>query len=141
MEKARMCLAVYIGSEIELKENAWNKNEPNFYIEAVPSANNVRKQFSTTHVYYAGSHEGCGCGFFKEAREPEEFENVQENYKNLALTIKNAVEAGRKIQLFSCWEDDQAKQPEIKVSIGLSEIVNPEFEFKELNFLNVVSNA
>jgi len=136
-----MCLALYIGSNLELNESAWNKNEPHFYIETVPAGNKVKKQFSTPFVYYAGSHEGCGCGFFKEGRESEELQQAQENYSNLVKTIEQTINEGEAVQLFSCWEGDQGRSPEVNKTISLFELVAPEFEFQELQFLNVVKNA
>jgi hypothetical protein len=56
-----MCLAVYIAASSELPDIPWNRESPAFHLSQVSAENVVRKQFSLPYVFYAGSHEGCGC--------------------------------------------------------------------------------
>ena len=68
-----MCMAVYFASDYSLPTSAWNQACPRFYVvELAAHDQSVRRQFSKPFVYYAGSHEGCGCGF--QYGEYEEFE-------------------------------------------------------------------
>ena len=127
-----MCLAVYIASSKELPLIAWVEAEPSFNVsllsnEEVP----VKKQFTLEHVYYVGSHQGCGCGFFKEGEAGEELLKVEESYNNLSKYILSAKENGASIQLFSCWEGDQASSMENKEKISERTLNEKQFEFKE----------
>ena len=59
-----MCMMVYIASDCLLPTSAWDETRPSFHVrELVERDEPVRRQFSKPHVYYVGSHEGCGCGF------------------------------------------------------------------------------
>ena len=86
-----MCLAVYVASDSALPESKWNEHAPAFYLEAVPTSEVVRKQFCYSHVYYAGSHEGCGCGFSKDGRDSQELQQCQANYRALVGVVSSPV--------------------------------------------------
>lgn len=136
-----MCLAVYIASSIELPTTKWDKSAPAFYLEAVPAREKVRNQFSLPNVYYAGSHEGCGCGFFKEGETDEELEIRQSNYSSLAKYIRSAQEKGAYIEIFACWEGDQGSKPEFLESATTTELEGPAYQFKEKQFIHVRKDA
>ena len=58
-----MCVAVYIASPSSLPLVAWREEAPAFYVQEAESNDPVRAHFAWPNVYYAGSHEGCACGF------------------------------------------------------------------------------
>ena len=133
-----MCLAVYIASNKQLPLIPWVEKNPSFcVIELTKNENGVKKQFSLEHVYYVGSHEGCGCGFFKEGEAGEELVKIEENYNRLSTYILNAKENNSKIELFSCWEGDQASKVEKKEKITENTLKEKLFEFKEKWFYEV----
>lgn len=133
-----MCLAVYLASSNPLPPIAWDKDAPAFYLEPVPEGEAVHRQFSLPHVYYAGSHEGCGCGFSRHGEIDEEAERRQANYAALARVLRSALSGGAKTELFTCWEGDQHKQPETFESVTPSDLESSSFQFQELQFLRVV---
>ena len=133
-----MCLAVYIASSIELSTSAWEKGAPGFYVEKVPPGDKVRRQFSLPHVYYAGSHEGCGCGFLKEGHFEDELKVRQANYGPLAQCIRIAQARGARIELFSCWEGQQAVKPALSESRTVDDVETPAFQLQEGHFVNVI---
>lgn len=126
-----MCLAVYIASDHELPLIAWDESAPSFYIDELSTDGDVKKQFTLPEVAYAGSHEGCGCGFLKDGAVGEELEDVDENYHKLASYIKGLQTKGASIQLFSCWEGEQTSPAESNETIRVSDLMTKEFEFKE----------
>ena len=127
-----MCLAIYIASNIQLSPIPWIEDKPSFYVTELPKNEyEVKKQFALKYVYYVGSHEGCGCGFFKEGETGKELSKVEENYDNLHQYILNARENGAIIELFSCWEGDQSSKPENNEKIHQSTLREEQFEFKE----------
>jgi hypothetical protein len=73
----------------------------------------VRRHFSKPHVVYAGSYEGCGCGFFKlEAADyidPEDVEACRGSLSALAAYLSDALRQGGAVEVFTCWEGDQAR--------------------------------
>ncbi|MDR2189498.1 MAG: hypothetical protein LBE62_15855 [Azonexus sp.] len=130
-----MCLAVYVASDVPLPESS--KHAPAFYLESVPLSEKVRRQFRLAHVYYAGSHEGCGCGFSKDGRDSQELEQCQQNYRSLAEVLSPVVREGAQVQLFTCWEGDQSTNPETTDIITVEQLVEPKFELQQLSLLTI----
>jgi hypothetical protein len=135
-----MCLAVYVASDAPLPESKWNERAPAFYLEPVASTEGVRKQFRYANVYYAGSHEGCGCGFSKDGRDSQEMERCQQNYHSLSGLLSRAVQSGAEVQLFTCWEGEQTVNPETTGVVTLEQLVAPEFELQQLSLLTVLGD-
>lgn len=133
-----MCLALYLASSQPLATSEWNENAPAFYLNAA-DGDLVCGQLSLPHVYYAGSHEGCGCGFLKEWKPDEELPPYQENYIALARTLREALARGAKLELFSCWEGDQDHEPQSVGSITPDELEELSFQLRELQLLRVIS--
>lgn len=136
-----MCLAVYVASHAALAESEWNEDAPAFYLERVPESEGVRKQFRYKYVYYAGSHEGCGCGFSKEGRDVQELEQCQQNYLSLAGVLAKAATVGTKLQIFTCWEGEQTVKPKATGVVTVEQLVEPEFELQQLSLLEVYRDA
>jgi hypothetical protein len=97
--------------------------------------------FCYANVYYAGSHEGCGCGFSKDGRDSQELEQCQQNYRSLAGVLSSAVRGGARVQLFTCWEGKQTADPETTGIIAVEQLVEPEFELQQLSLLAVRRGA
>ena len=134
-----MCLAVYIASDKPLPLVSWDEEKPSFYVEEVQkNETGVKKQFKYEHIYYAGAHEGCGCGFFKDGEVGDELAQVEENYKNMSAYLKMAKEKGAKLQIFSCWEGDQTAEPDHREEINEENLNEKKFEFKEKALYQVV---
>src|SRR4051812_45959015 len=63
-ESPAMCMVVYIASDYPLPTSSWDEARPRFHVTELSERDEpVRRQFSKPCAYYAGSHEGCGCGF------------------------------------------------------------------------------
>ena len=136
-----MCLAVYVGSDARLPEIPWNKDDPAFHLLQAGSSDPARRQFRGPYVYCAGSHEGCGCGFLKYGEQAEALACSQSNYDALRAVLGSALRAGASVQLFTCWDGDQAAPPESVRSIGVSLLASPAFELKERELLDVADDA
>jgi hypothetical protein len=102
-----MCMMLYIGSDETLPLVPWDETAPGFYVaELLPDFADVCHQFSVAHVYYSGSHEGCGCGF--QLGEYPDFEDDEapakrESLRRLAEYLDQQLVARRKLELFACW--------------------------------------
>jgi hypothetical protein len=137
-----MCLAVYIASSIELQPSSWSEAAPSFYLEPVQATDPVCKKFSLAHVYYAGSHEGCGCGFFKEGREEDEDFNLRlDNYARLGRCVRETLANGGRCQIFACWEGEQSLPQESTAVLSLTQVEAIEFELTQQQLVNVEQEA
>ena len=131
MRGETMCLAFYVAGREALPLIAWNRHTPGFYVEAIEGDDEVvRRQFTLSHVYYVGSHEGCGCGFFKEGEVGEELGRVQENYRRLAEYLRQAQKQGGDLELFTCWEGDQGRSPGYRETLTPADLEDADYEFK-----------
>ena len=99
-------------------------------VEEVPPDAPVRARFTSPHVAYVGSHEGCGCGFESNgldfdgvsttaeaeellpamsAKEQEAFEAQQRSRTWLRTLVDGAREDGP-VELFACWAGDESER-------------------------------
>lgn len=129
-----MCLAVYLASDKSLPLIAWSQEKPSFYVEELTSAEeSVKTQFETPHIYYLGSHEGCGCGFFKTGQGWDilGLDQAQDNYAQLASYLKKAQSPDSRNQIYVCWQGDENTEPEFRKQVDLQQLIEKSFEFKE----------
>ena len=102
---------LYLASDAPLPLVPWDAGAPAFHVEELGAARSlVRGRFSLPHVYYAGAHEGCGCGF--QLGEYPEFVDEdapakRESLRRLADYVDAALARGRQVQFFVCWAGDE----------------------------------
>ena len=127
-----MCLMVYIGSDKPLPLIDWNEDKRAFSVSDLSKyEKNVAVQFQFPHVYNAGSHLGCGCGFLKEFKEEQALAQANKNYLQLNAYLQKAHEMGAHYQVFACWDGDQEAKPAHREEIDLKRLIETHFEFKE----------
>ena len=140
-----MCMAVYIASDYPLPLIQWNKDAPAFHVSELTTDENderVRVQFSKPYIYYVGAHTGCGCGF-EYGKYPDYEDSVEESRQSvirLAEYLTKAVEENNNIELFACWEGDQAEKPVKYDTITPFDLGGDSFWFEEKDFLLVKKN-
>jgi hypothetical protein len=135
-----MCFAVYLASRRPLPPIPWNKASPAFYLQQQSPYAAGKGPFSLPHVYYAGSHEGCGCGFIKDGHD-DDLPVRQANYAALAALVRAEVSAGGNLELFACWEGDQHDAPKRTGWLTPLELEDPGFAFEELDFFCFVPDS
>jgi hypothetical protein len=136
-----MCLAVYVASSTALPVLERSATAPGVYLEPEPAESPVRNQFFLPHVYYVGSHLGCGCGFSRRAHTGEDRQRADRDHATLASIARSAVAQGSELQLFACWEGMQDSSPSLVASVSLEELEGESFEFEELELLTVVETT
>ena len=65
---------------------------------------------------YAGSYEGCGCGFQygeypAESYEPGEFRQRRDSLDAFAKYLRAELSRVGTIEVFACWDGDQELEP------------------------------
>jgi hypothetical protein len=141
MERA-MCLLVFIASEYELPTLSWDQEQPRFHVTELTERDEpVRSKFSKPHVYYAGSHEGCGCGFqygeYDGFEEEANLLDMQNSRRRLAEYLVVALQHQSAVELFACWDGDQAAEPDHRSRIRPADLLKGRTFFQEREFLVV----
>jgi len=129
MLPAAMCLMVWIGTKnpVSAVSHALEADGQRNRLDPVAADNPVRRHFSSPHVTYVGSHEGCGCGFnsgvlefegflsvadvlpLLEAMNDEErdsFHAEQRSRERLEALITASLREGP-VEVYACWAGDE----------------------------------
>ncbi len=139
-----MCLAVYIGAKTPLPVVAWSDGAPGFYVtDLLPDDEPVRAHFTVAHVYYAGAHEGCGCGFnvgteySPDSYEPAELSAAAESRARLARYLQDALASSNVLEVYACWEGEQAAPVESRRQVRPRDFADAAFFFTQRELLDV----
>lgn len=138
-------MMLYIGSDIPLSLMPFRKDAPGFHTETLNEDHHlVLTHFSTKHVLYAGSSEGCGCGFRHALIENEDTwinvmdedgsDEMETNMKDLYEYTGNIISEGGKVELYACWDGDFKEVAMCKTFIPATELISKEFLLKERGF-------
>lgn len=129
-----MCMMLYIGCDAPLELVPWDAARPGFHLAVLNQNREVRQQFGVPHVYYAGSHEGCGCGFqlgeYPEI-DDEDAPRKRETLQSLASYLDAQLSLGRSIELFACWSGGEAEVPEQRRAVSTAELRAEQFYFHD----------
>ena len=94
-----MCWVLYLASDVPLPAIQWDSTRPGFNVEALPSSESrVRRQFSRRHVYIIGSH------------------------TSLQAYLRRAIASAREVELYSCWDGDQAADPDHRLVLAADDV-------------------
>lgn len=131
-----MCYMLYLGSDAPLPTSEWKKDGPALFLsETDPAAKTARRHFSTSHVYYAGSNEGCGCGFFYDRDDdPEGYEIRKSSVRGLVEAIQLALESCPKAELLVTWAGNEKKPPERRLDMQPQDLLGSQFPLEENDF-------
>jgi hypothetical protein len=111
-----MCWVLYLASDGPLPTMQWNPEKPGFNVQVIPRAETpVSRQFVRQHIYVVGSHTLCGCGFDRAQANldhPDELPAAEESLRSLRAYLRDAVAIAGELELYSCWDGDQAAEPD-----------------------------
>ena len=140
-----MCWAVYLASEEELPEIPWDADHPSFHVRKLSSKDDedVIPHFTRPSIRYVGSHEGCGCGFFRDTEEPNSamYREFRKALSALATYVRLALKGSDQLEMFLCWEGDQKKSPVSRVSLKASSFDQGKFPLQERQFAVIRPDA
>ena len=131
-----MCLMVWIGTERPVSPIlcAVDPHVATCYcaVREIAADEPARGRFTSPHVTYVGSHEGCGCGFNSSQLEGEGFTDVADamalidamrdeerdeflaqkhSRENLVALLTAALPYG-KVDMYVCWAGDEDGPPD-----------------------------
>jgi len=152
-----MCLALYLASDHSLpiiprRESpkdamsslTWPREAQRFHTAALGSPQEaVLPQLSRKHVLYAGSYEGCGCGFnfgrqYPDAADDAEYLTAaRESVAELVQYVRDS----RVQEIYSCWFDDETKPAVHQRAVTPEMLSSPDFFFRELELLKIDHDA
>jgi hypothetical protein len=138
---------IYVASDNPLPMIEWQENITPFSVsELSEDEKSVIKQFTKPFVAYAGSYEGCSCGFWYDDSPIEDEDDARkdslsrESVRQFSEYLSNLVKNGS-VELFACWNGDQEIEPEEKLTVTPDYFGGKEFAFKEKQFLTVVQKS
>jgi hypothetical protein len=140
-----MCWVLYLAADRQLSQRPFQPSSPGFNV-SVPSGREtvVRKQFSKPHVYAVGAHTGCGCGFDRGQANPDHPEELQATEASLQALhgyLGEALELAGSLELFACWDGDQAAAPDHHVKLRLADFTTGMTWFPDRTFVEVTAGA
>jgi hypothetical protein len=139
-------MMVYLASVRPLPLIPWDAARPAFHITELPEGRDAaRSQFTLAHAYYAGSHEGCGCGFQygeyelddPDAGELAELARHKESRARLAQYLQSALAVVPVVELYACWDGDEGLRREYSDRILPQSLVTDRTFFRERELLLV----
>ncbi|WP_242342951.1 hypothetical protein [Anaeromyxobacter terrae] len=134
-----MCIAVYLSSPSPLPLVPWREENPGFYVDEVQGDDAVHSHFTWPNVYYAGSHEGCGCGFAynqmpNHLQEPDDEVRRRASVAALRQYVTEATAVGP-VQLYACWESEQALPEKDRLAASPDVLGGESFDFVQFRML------
>jgi hypothetical protein len=136
-------MLIYVASDYALPTSAWDQGRPGFHVTELAERDEpVRRQFSKPCIYYVGSHEGCGCGFqygeYEDLEEdPAALAAARDSRRQLAEFLSVALRSQPAVELFACWDGDQAVPPEHRGQVRPVDLVRGRTFFREKELLVV----
>ena len=124
-----MCYAIYVASDSPLDLIPWDLEDRKLNVSKITARDEViRSRFTKPHVYYVGSHLGCGCGFFYESSlGPEDDEKVvatevKRSLEELKGYLRESLVRSQELELYVSWEGEKPTSPIKSVSLGVQSI-------------------
>ena len=120
-----MCLVIYLATDADLPQVAWDKNAPALNVRK-PKRKRVRGEFDAPHVYEIGAHTGCGCGFLTDGDDSAEAVKTSESRAALRSFVEQALQRGE-VELLVSWSGDEKKDARAMV-VSPEELVDADFD-------------
>jgi hypothetical protein len=137
-----MCWVLYLAAGRPLPVRPFEPASPGF--NAVPVSGReaaVRTRFSKPFVYALGAHTGCGCGFDRGQANPDhagELEATEASLQALRQYLSDALETAGTLELFACWDGDQAAAPDHRWEQRLADFTADMAWFPDRTFVEVL---
>lgn len=125
-----MCLNVFLAADRPLPIVDWNPDEPGFHVRSASARETaaIRHAVRGRYLFYAGSHDGCGCGFLHHwasagghlSAEPHPGPKRESAVRSTASLVDylRRTAAGGPVELYSCWQGDEAASPLAEIALA-----------------------
>jgi hypothetical protein len=134
-----MCNVFYVGSDSPLPTLKWDEKNPQYYLsdsEPDDGISIAKQHFTKKYVYYAGSHEGCGCGFiYGPEDDAKELEIRKKSVKGLVSTIEKALELSDTAELLVTWASRERQSPSRRLEMTPGQLLCDDFPLDEKDFV------
>jgi hypothetical protein len=139
----KMCYAIYIGTDKEQDVKPFVEGATYLYFEKVGLEDaGILSKFSKPHVYFAGSYQGCSCGFVYDTEnwddadtEEPEGDDHRRSAQELVDFLKVATRT-EDVEYYCCWDGDFNMPAETSKEINMNTIeVDNYFEITEREFI------
>jgi hypothetical protein len=115
-----MCLRLYIASDVELAQVPAQSPPGPLSVRAVEDVTaGVRGHLSKAHLYVAGAHTGCACGF-TFGPNAEHAEMGVGSVRELRAYLASALVTASELEMYSCWEGDEGNSVEHRERIDVT---------------------
>jgi hypothetical protein len=141
-----MCTHVFLAAETPLTVIPWDREKPSFHVQLVPESvqEQVGRQFQNRYIFAAGTDQGCGCGFEYGydgralPRGTSERESSRIMVSELSQYLKREIQRVGPIEIYSCWDGDEARPADHRMKVTPSDIGGDRFRFLDRQYLLVV---
>ena len=137
---------VYLAADNPLPLIEWQENVTSFCVTEISESElNVKKQFTKHFIAYAGSYEGCSCGFSYDSEPCQDEDDTRrdtlarESVKQLSDYLSNVIKKGS-VEIFACWQGDEETESEERIVVKPDYFGGTEFAFGERQFIEVVQS-
>ena len=140
-------MMVYLAADRPLRMIAWDESAPAFNTSALaPDEERVKRQFGKPHLIYAGSYQGCGCGFQlgqypAQHSEPAEIVQRRQSLHEFAAYLREELQRVGDVELFACWDGDQEASPEHHRTLTPSALETDGFFFLQMELSTITPDA
>jgi hypothetical protein len=140
-----MCWVLYLAADRSLPLRPFYTGAPGFNV-AEPTGREieVRVQFSKPFVYALGAHTSCGCGFDRGQAAADQLgglEAIETSLRALRDYLDEALELAGPVELFACWDGDQAARPDNRWKRSLADFSPDMPWFPERTFVEVTQGG
>ena len=132
-------------SEIDSEDPLWPSKVVPFSIqEPAGDEDAVVAHFSTRWVRYAGSFEGCGCGFNAchryEWETPEEPDTRALAGRNSRRLLRAYVAKHEVREIYACWSGDEGLDSVGSLDITPDQLIDWSFKIPERTLLRIIAS-
>ena len=134
-----MCHVLYMASDKERPLVSWDDSRRGFHVRTGDEV--TLPHLTKPHIRYLGSDESCGCGFqhlpLSMIEDEAQRLKVKDNQAGLARYLATCLADEESIELFTCWNGDEAHPLEHRREIRVSDLLKDDFEFMEKELVTV----
>ncbi len=144
-----MCFCLYLATSSEpplipsqgFQEGTGKSNTSRWRLERTEKGKALRDKFTLPCITDVGSDVGCGCGFRSNeaAVYSPDYDTSKTQPNHAGLVAFLAEHCGKEpfVELYGCWDGDEAQDVHDRREIELAELVDEKFHFRMNGYCRV----